>query len=356
MIRPVRLVDARKVLVVRTDRLGDILLSTPAIRAIREASPDARIVALAPPYVLPALRLNPDLDATLPWETGENGRPILPVEQVAAERFDAAILLDPGMASGLFLKRARIPFRTGPLARPSSFLFLNRGVRQARSRSGRHQAELDAEFAPLVTGGRASGTPPVRLVLDDEERARGRAIVEGAGFEEGRPVAGIHPGSGDSALSWPLDSYAELGRLFADAGWSVAFTGAAAESDLAADLARRCAPHGRSLAGGHDLRTFFGILAALDHFVAPSTGPLHAAAALGVPVSAPYPPLPSQSAGRWGPRTELRNIVSPGVECPARIRCRLEKCRYHPCMERIGPEDLFRGVPAARGDEGGDEG
>lgn len=343
----VRPVDARKILVVRTDRLGDLLLSTPLLRAIRDGSPEAEIVVLAPGYVLPALRLNPDVNRTMEWKLDARGRPAVSSETLAAEGFDAAILLNPGMASGLLVRRAGVPFMTGPLARPSSFIFLNRGVRQGRSRSGLHQAELDAAFAPLVTGGRAAGTPPPRLVLDDEERSRGKAILNDARFEEGRPVAGIHAGSGDSALRWPVESYAALGKLLTAAGWSVAYTGSGKEAPVAEALAGRTGEHARSVAGGYDMRTFFGMISSLDHFVAPSTGPLHAAAALGIPVSSPFPPLPSQSRERWEPRTDKGLIAAPDVDCPARIRCRYEKCRYHPCMERIHPEELFRGIGAA---------
>ncbi len=345
-MRPLPQVDAQKILVVRTDRLGDLLLSTPLLRAIREASPEVEIVVLAPPYVLPALHLNPDLNRTLEWTLDSRGKPLLSSKTLAAERFDASIALNPGMAAGLLLRRAGIPFRTGPLARPSSFLFLNRGLRQSRSRSGLHQAELDAAFAPLVTGGRASGTPPPRLILNETERSQGIAIVEGARFDQRRPVVGIHTGSGGSALSWPADFYVTLGRFFVEAGWSVACTGNGDEAPLAEELAAKIGQHARSVAGEEEMRTFFGILAAFDHFVAPSTGPLHAAAALGIPVSSPFPPLPSQSVGRWGPRTDRCNIASPDVDCPERIRCRNEKCRYHPCMEGLRAEDLFRGVPA----------
>ncbi len=344
-------IDAKRILVVRTDRLGDMILSTPLIRSIAEASPRAEIVLLARRYALDALRLEHSVGDTIEWTADGAGRATLSPGELARHRFDAAILLNPGMAAGLLVLRAGIPFRTGPLARPSSFLFLNRGIRQRRSRSHLHQARLDAALAPLVTGGRARGVHLPRLILDEEERRGGRKLLESARFTPGRPVAGIHAGSGDSVLRWPEESFARMGELFVRNGWSVAYTGAGNEVELADRLARRTGEHARSLAGDRPLRLFFGLLAALDHFVAPSTGPLHAACALGVPVTAPYPPLPSQCAERWGPLGGDASTATPAVECPARIRCALEKCRYHPCMERLEPEELFRLVPPAAGGE-----
>ncbi|NNE08550.1 MAG: glycosyltransferase family 9 protein [Gemmatimonadetes bacterium] len=357
-----RPIDAKRVLVVRTDRIGDMILSTPLLGMIKSASPDCEVTVAVPSYVAPVLDANEDVDAVLIWESEEAS-----VSALRSRAFDAAILLNPGLEAGMRILRAGIPYRTGPLARTSSFFFLNRGVRQARSRGARHQAEWDADFATLVTGGRADASgeaggsgaagdiPPPKVRISDEERERGLAIVREA-FDGERPakLLGLHPGSGGSVLAWGDDRFLETARLFRNAGYAVAITGSESEREAAERMARELvqdaeAPAAVSLAGAHDFRTFLSILAQFDHFLAPSTGPLHAAAALGVPVSAPYPPLPSQRAGRWGPRP-LPGIGAaapePDVACPARIRCLEDRCPHHPCMSLLTPEQLFREVIA----------
>jgi len=333
-------VEAENVVVIRTDRVGDLILSTPLFEAVRIASPRCRISGVAAPYALPVLKENRFVDESIAWEG--NGSKM--AGELGRRGFDAAIVLNPSFESCLAVWRAGIPYRTGPLSRPSSFLFLNRGLRQRRSRSPLHQSELDAEFASLVTGGTSVPVPPPTLRLTGEEREEGARILAEAGAGGDRPVAGIHPGSGDSVLSWPEERFVEVGRLLAAEGWRVVVTGGGPERESARRVASAIGGGAVAVAEDRPLRSFFGLLSRLDLFVAPSTGPLHAAAALGVPVAAPFPPLPSQSPGRWGPRTKSAFLLSPSVDCPARTRCRKRRCPDHPCMEKIGAEDLFRGA------------
>ncbi len=337
--RPIR---AGRLLVARTDRLGDFILSLPLLSAIRRAAPETSITVLAPRYVLPVLENHPDADHTIAWSENADGAPRKEIErEVKKGKFDAAILLNPGTAIGWMLARAGIPYRTGPLARPASFLFLNRGLRQSRSTSGRHQTDLDAEFSRFVTGGLGVDVRPPRIYPTEEEKAAGAKELRAAGIHTGRPVAGIHAGSGDSALRWPEEYYIETGRLFASAGWEIALTGGPSEIDLADRLAEMIGENAHVVAGDRPLRSFFGLLANLDHFVAPSTGPLHAAAALGIPVSSPYPPLPSQSIRRWGPLGDHVTTLAPNVACPETIRCSGSACSHYPCMNQIEPGMLF---------------
>jgi len=189
-----KIVDAKTIAVIRTDRMGDLILTTPLFQAIKEASPEARVLSFASPYAAPVIERNPHVDETILWrnDAREMSRAL------AARRPEAAILLNPSFRACAAVWRAGIPFRTGPLSRPSSFLFLNRGIRQTRSRSPRHQSELDAAFAPLVTGGRAGArarrvlSPP----LSRGERARGgsapsRAVRRGGKKPSRGPPRGL---------------------------------------------------------------------------------------------------------------------------------------------------------------------
>lgn len=334
--------DKDSVLVVRTDRIGDTILSTPLFREIKSALPESRTVFLAPPYSLPVVQGNRFVDETIRWEiqSGSDIRALAAV--LRAKRFRAAILLNPEWRSCLAVFLAGIPVRTGPLSRPSSFFFLNRGIRQHRSASPLHQSELDTAFASIVTRRKAAATPLPELYLSSREREEGTRILRSALPATGKPVVGIHAGSGKSAVPWPEEHFIEAGKLFIQEGWDVVLTGNGGESAAASRIADAIGEGAHSIAGDRDLRVFFGILGALDLFLAPSTGPLHAAAALGVPVASPYPPLSSMSPGRWGPRTENGAVLVPRVECPARIRCVMEQCPHHPCMHTVHPNDLVR--------------
>ncbi|MFH1279158.1 MAG: glycosyltransferase [Candidatus Eisenbacteria bacterium] len=342
-----RPVEAKTVAVIRTDRIGDLILSTPLFQAIKEASPECRVVAVVSAYALPVLEGNRSVDEAIPWH------PKGTAADLRERRVDAAIVLNPSWASSGAARRADVPYRTGPLSRPSSFVHLNRGVRQRRSRAGSHQSELDAAFAPLVTGGRASGTPLPTLTIGEEEKRAGLETLRASGAPEGKSLAGLHPGSGDSSLRWPEDRYVEVGRRLVRAGWGVAVTGGAAEARLTRRVAEAIGEGAFDAGGDRPLRLFFGMLASLDLFVAPSTGPLHAAAALGVPTAAPYPPLPSQSPERWGPRGERSALLAPDVVCPRPGSMQGEAMpllAVHGTDRRGGPR---RGRPPDRRRQGG---
>ena len=343
-------VDANRILVLRTDRMGDLILSTPLLAAIRAGGGNRNITVCAPPYALPVLEGNPDVDDTIPWRDDLRRM----ARELRRKRFDAGILLNPGFRSCMALLLAGIPFRTGPLSRPPSFLFLNAGLRQKRSSSPLHQSEQDGAFARLVIGGRSPALENPRIRITEEERKRGGEILRRVGAKSTGPIAGIHPGSGRSALRWPGRFYGEVGKRFAERGWAVVITGGRGEQEMAERMAGAIGDGAVSAAGDFPLRAFFGLLSHLDLFVAPSTGPLHAAAALGVPVASPYSPLPSHRPARWGPRTEKAAVLVPPVECPAKLRCIEERCPHHPCMERIEPDPLFRrAVALVESEEGG---
>ena len=95
------------------------------------------------------------------------------------------------------------------------------------------------------------------------------------------------------------------------------------------------------LAGRYDLPEFLGVLSGGDVMVAPSTGPLHLAAALGLAAVGLYPPVVTMSPERWGPRGPWVRAVTPPVSCPARRVCTGARCEYFNCMNLIGTEEVL---------------
>jgi heptosyltransferase III len=167
---------------------------------------------------------------------------------------------------------------------------------------------------------------------------------------EKRPWVAIHPGMGGSALNWPEVHYLSLARELLSQGVGVVATGGPAEQVI---LDRFSAEFSQEFLGAFEV--FGGVrassvdrLAALFEkmavVVAPSTGPLHLAAALGRPVVSFFPPIRVQSARRWGPYVgdwpgaELESkasVLVPQVHCGQDFKCRGPACRFHPCMPTL---------------------
>ncbi len=290
------------ILVARTDRLGDVLLITPALRRLRASLPAARIVALVRSYAAPLLESSPSVDEVVRVDAGS-----LAALAATLRLWEAAAsvhcFVEPRGVIAAAL--AGVPLRLGPASKVWSALLTHR-IRQRRSRSEKHEAEYNCDLVDeLVTtlGGRPHAEPPaMELGIPAEMRAWADGWWTTAGLGTG-PVVAIHPGGGGGAPRWPVEQFAEVARGLARRGVRMVVTGLEREATAAvAEAAGSSAA--RLPAPGEPAPPLMGLAAVLQRcvaFVGNSTGPLHLAAAGGTPVVGLYPSDRVMSARRWGP-------------------------------------------------------
>jgi ADP-heptose:LPS heptosyltransferase len=338
-----------KVLVVRTDRLGDLVLSLPVFEYIKTRRPAWEVHALVAPGSVPLVENNPHITAVWTWNDAGTPAEHADLERrLAAEGFTAVVLLQYRHALAALMHRAQIPRRLGPLSKMSSWFLLNRGSWQARSRGRRHELTQNLRLARRLIEGwpadwkrDARDHPEPQLYLTDGQREIGRRFlaVEAAGAGT---VAFVHPGSGGSALDWEPARFAGVANaLGRQPGWRVFVTGSAADTATVAAMKPHLSANVEILLDRYPLRDFLGIVAAGDLFVGPSTGPLHIAAALGTAAVGLYPPVVTMSPDRWGPRGPWSRAVTPDVKCPSRRTCFMERCIEYNCMDRIREQDVL---------------
>lgn len=298
--------NPRAVLVVRPDRIGDVVLTTPVFRALKHAWPETRVGALVRPLVAPLLEGDPDVDAVVL----EHGQPVGELaRELRAGGWEASVHAFLTTRTVLAAALAGIPRRVGPASKLPALL-LTRRVVQKRSRSVRHEADYNLELlAPL-------GIPytrvATRLELSGAEREWGRRHLAELGVPAGRPVVGLHPGSGRSAGRWPLENFAALADRLVAAGRLVLLTFGPEESGLADRMhaaMRANVPAVRP--GSVTLRQMAAVLSVLSVFVANSTGPLHIAVALEVPTVSFYTLTPATRPVRWGPYAPGHVVLTP---------------------------------------------
>jgi ADP-heptose:LPS heptosyltransferase len=291
--------DGRRILVLRNDRIGDLVLALPLVQALKDAG--AFVGVLAAPYTADLLRSDPRVDALL-----VDGPAAL--DQVRAGAFDTALALWANWRNALLVRRSGIPERIGPSLRPFSWLFTRR-LALRRSRGGTHESDLNFDYGRAL--GLEGPVPEPRLLLAADAARTARAWLKKNGPTGQGPLVFLHPGSGGSAQPWPAERFAGLGlelrkshkaRLVVSGGPG----DAGAVEACAAALGRGCV-RCRDL----DLAPFAALLGEAALFVAGSTGPLHLAAAQGTPVLGLYPPLRAMSPLRWGPRGSRRAVLSP---------------------------------------------
>ena len=336
-----------KVLLTRTDRLGDLVLSLPAVDQLAAARPDWEIHLMVAPAAVPLVEHHPRLARVWTWDDRLPG-PVLAAlrDELRAEGFVAAVLLQYRRELALLLRAAGIGRRHGPWSKTSSWLLLNRGRWQARSRRTAHEADLGAELVAALAGPDAGPLPRPRLHPDPQALAGGRAF-RGERATGAEIVAFVHPGSGGSALDWAPARFAALASaLAARPRWRVFVTGAGADAAAVGAMDGLLDPRVEVMLDAWDLRGLLGVLAAGDVFVGPSTGPLHMAAALDLATIGLYPPVRAMAPTRWGPRGRWVEALVPAVPCPARRTCRGAACAHWNCMDELDPGAVAETVAA----------
>jgi ADP-heptose:LPS heptosyltransferase len=331
--------NPRKILLIRTDRLGDVILSTPVATALKRNWPEVHITFLARQYTAEITRCHPHVDETLELDGAEIGGSKRHLMQALRERrFDAVVSLYPRPGLAWAVWRSGIPLRIGTGYRWYSFLF-NRRVFEHRKTATRHEAEYNLQL--LQPLGIRAGEIEFHFALPDAERDRIEAKLKGLGVGA-NPII-LHPGSGGSSRDWPPEHFARLADLAHHAlGAQVILTGAPAEEGLIAAIQRQTKSQPLSLCGRLTIIELAVLCQRAAVFVGNSTGPLHLAVMVGAPVVAFYPPILAARPERWGPYGRLADVLmSQQAEC---TRCRQSPTRVCDCMRAIAVDLAFNKV------------
>jgi heptosyltransferase III len=343
--------NIRRVLLVRNDRLGDLVLTTPSFRVLRTALPEAKIDLLCSTYAEPVVRGNPCIDSII-TDRGAHDRSDIRelTAEIRARGYDAAVVFVHSRKNAMLVRAAGITLRVGPWVKLYAPLFFNRPVRQGRSRGQKNEAGYNIDLlAKLGIGIPVSAKIPSPEIIADELAVERASTMIAETFDDpAKCLVVLHPGMGGSALNWPLDSWFELVSILAgNSSVNVAVTGSASERELVEQVVGAAGGESNVRAiCGLGLEEYIGLLSLAKAVVAPSTGPVHLAAALGVPrVAGIYSPVLAHHPMRWGPlgSGEICTFL-PEVTCPARLECLGSKCPEYECMKGIGAEKVAKWV------------
>jgi len=338
------------VLVVRTDHLGDMLLTLPIVDALKAAYPASRVSVLASPANAEAARHHPlvdhvEVDSFEAKGAGLRGLRGL-VSQVRQLHCDAAVVAHPTPRLALAVYFAGVPIRVGTAYRAYSFLF-NRRVREHRSRPPwQHESQYNINLLrPL--GVETAAAPPTWRVAAEESEAVDTLLHE-RGLR-GEQLVIIHPGNAGSAMNWSPEQFGALGKHLVRDGMRVAITGGPGDIALTATTAKAVGPEAIDLGGVLTLGQLAALLSRCAVYIGSSTGPTHLAAAVGAPVVALYPPLRSSAPARWGPVGQRVTVLQPPVNmvCPTCLRSRCPQ--YHCMEEHLTVDAVVRAVQRLRG-------
>ncbi len=322
----------KKILISRTDRIGDLLLSTPVFQSLKKAHPKSHLAVMVTDTTRELLKNDPHVDEIICFR---------PRDYITLVRrltdFDVAIVLYPTFAVALLCWLARIKLRIGTAYRVYSFLF-NRRVREHRKVCAKHEAEYNMSLLEPLEVQTQPPDPVLRLA--DEEVAWAKARFAELGVEGA--VVALHPGSGGSSRRWGDAGFSRLGDLLCREGFTVLLTGGDDEVELVSDVAdgMECEP--LTIVGEASLLQLAAVYTRCAALVTNSTGPMHMAAASGIPVVGIFCPIAGCSPRRWGPLGDHARVLIPDV--PTCRQCTGTRCEYHDCMDMVLPEDVLKEV------------
>lgn len=296
------LARAQRIGIVRTDRLGDVVLTLPLARAIKEAFPSAEVSFIAHSRVAPLVEDCGVVDRC--FYVDREPIPTL----VRREQFDAIFFPRSRPDEVWHAWQVGVPLRIGTAYRWWSVLY-NVRIPDHRSRAIFHEAEYNVRMLEHITQQRyAVALIPPRIL--DATRAAAVAILHQAGWNDGEPFIVLHPGGSGSTPLWR--KFPTLAVLLATMlpHYRLVVTGTAAESALCTEIV--AARDGViNLCNRTSLEQLIAVLDRAAAVVANATGVLHIAAALGRPVVGLYPAdPPALSPARWGPLWSKRSVLS----------------------------------------------
>jgi lipopolysaccharide heptosyltransferase II len=341
--------QARRILCVRLDSLGDVLMCTPAMRALREAVPGRTLTLLGSPSGVAALPFIPELDDAIAWSapwTKSAAPPLTtaaaPIAALAARAFDAAVIFttytQSALPAALLCQLAGIPLRLAH-CRENPYDLLTDWIPDPEPATlVRH--EVQRQLALVQRVGCRSAALGLSFVLHPADVAAARTRLNAAGVDPDRSWILLHPGASAASRRYPPAHWAQVLRLLAhELQLPLVLTGSAAEGELVDGIQFASAMPAVSLAGRLSLGELGAALRLATVAVTNNTGPAHMAAAVGTPIVDLYA-LTNPQHTPWNVRSR---VLFHDVPCRF---CYKSTCPegHHACLAGVAPRRVVDAV------------
>jgi lipopolysaccharide heptosyltransferase II len=343
--------QAKRILCIRLDSLGDVLMTTPAIRALRASAPGRSITLLTSPAGARAAALIPEVDEVIsydaPWMKATAPRASSKpeyrlVESLRRLNFDAAVIFtvysQNPLPAAFLAYLAGIPLRLAH-CRENPYQLLTHWVPEREPQAGiRHEVRRQLDL--VITVGSEDKAQDIRLSLQvppGSQRAA-QQLLDGFGIDLGQPWVVIHPGATAPSRRYRPDGFAQVARiLFQKFAIPAIFTGTRAEVGLIEEIRAHMGVPSYSLADQIGLPTFAALLDLAPLLISNNSGPVHVAAAVGTPVVDLYA-LTNPQHTPWG---VPHRVLNQDVPCKY---CYKSVCPegHHNCLARVTPEEVVQ--------------
>ena len=328
----------RNILIIKLRYIGDVLLATPMVRAIKAAQPDVRVTMMVNRGTEDVLSGNPDVDEIMVLDKGSLAAQSRLIAGLRGRQFDTVIDLTDGDRSAFLTWISGAPVRIGfndeHRWRGRYYTEVVQPVPGIRHR-------IDRDLAALKPLGIHPNEKPPRLWLTGEDEASANQLLDQLGIRGDRPIVIIQPAARYWFKAWPYERFAELAdRLASDYGCQVLIGGSREEEALAQRIHEAAKSRPISMAGLATLKQFAAIAKRAALFVGNDSGAMHIASAVSTPVVALFGP---SNPLEWGPRGGPVNAIYMELDCRV---CFHPTCRRGEsnCMRLITVDAVYASV------------
>jgi ADP-heptose:LPS heptosyltransferase len=340
--RAIDLAAVRDVLVLRLDRIGDVLMALPALADLRRALPSARIRLAVGRWSEEVAAMAPVDDVirwSAPWagRSGEGAESRVALARkaraLAAHPPDLAIDLQGDVRAVFLMRLTSARSRVG-YANTGGRSWLTHVVPRDETVSW---VEQNRRAVEAVAGPRRATAAAAHVAADPEWA---RALLEREGLSGPRPLVAIHPSGGRTVKQWPIERWREVARrLQDDLGATVVVTGGASDQALARALGEGLPRPVIDLAGRLSVAETMAVIGGMDLFLSPDTGPMHMACVMGTPSVAVFGPSAAERyfSADLSPNPERHVVVRRELWCAP---CNLIRRPPEECVADVVPECL----------------
>lgn len=331
----------KRILIVRTDRIGDVLLSTPVIKAVRERYPQAFIAMVVSPYAKDIVEGNPYLDAVIIYDKdGKHkswARSMKFAHNLEKKKFDLAIVLHPMNRAHIFTYLSGIPKRVG-YDRKLGFLLTDR-ISHTKERGEKHELEYNLDLLEYLEIGVEDKDLFMPIKKESEEWVDDLFKQEGIKADD--KLLAINPAASCPSKVWPFERFAEVAdRLAQKYGFKILVVSGSKDLLIAQDVIKNMRSSVISLAGKTSVSQLASLLKRCSLFISNDSGPVHIASGVGTPVISIFGRKQrGLSPKRWGPVGLKDKVLHKDAGC---IECLAHNCKKQfACLKAISVEDVI---------------
>ena len=328
----------KKILIINVNWIGDVLFSTPFIKALRDAYPDSYIASLLHPRCSQMLEANPRLNEIITYDEEGAHKSLFGKAKLIAElrkkKFDTAYILHRSFTKALIVKLAGIRESIGyPDKNRASLLTKVVEIPDEET----HKVEYFLNI--LRASGIKTGDVSYEFFVRDEDRAFAKGIFAANGISEKDLVVAICPGGNWDPKRWPKENFASLSDLLAEKfGAKVIITGAKKDENLGREIEGLMKSPAINISGKTDLKELSAILERANLVIANDTGSMHLAVAVKTKVIALFGPTSPVLTGPYGIGTYRVLMNNQKCEVP----CYDVTCKDNICMKAISVGDVLK--------------